>query len=491
MIVRDLLTKWGVQVDDRALNTLNKKIKTTKERFDRVGKTATRFGAGMSLFVTTPLLGAAGAMIKLASDAEETRNKFNEIFKDIAPAARETAKSIADSFGLSVSSAEDLLAKTGDLLVGLDMNQQGAFDLSTEILKLSQDLASFKNVAGGAPRVVDAITKSLLGEREMLKTTIGTSVQETEVRQKANELRAQGIKGTERQIKALATLRIIQERNTAAIGDFARTQGGFANQFRIFQEVLKDVAITFGEVLLPTANMVLKEFIIPFLRYVRDMNEDLKFFIVVIGGVVAAIGPLLIVFGAMASGLSAIISAAQILLPILVGINLATLGIAALWLAAAAAIFLVAEDIIAFFQGRDSVTGILVEKFGQVVDFIMEKFKMIPAYIAGIFQSVIASVGQSISSLQGMITGGLGSLLGGSVSAFLGIGGEAMGPAPTPMMAAAGPASNQEVTVNTNVTVPPNTPPSLVGDAVEKGIRKSMDEALRQTRESTQPQVEY
>lgn len=518
MIVRQLLTKWGVEVNDRQLRGLNRKIKIAKQRFDEAGKASIAFGKKLTLFATAPILTAGAAMIKLASDAEETRNKFNEIFKQIAPAARKSAKEIADSFGLSVVTAEELLGKTGDLLVGLKLNQQSAFDLSAEILTLSQDLASFKNVAGGAPRVVDAITKALLGEREMLKTTIQTSVREEEVQARMIKLRAKGVKGTKAQIKAIATLRIIQERNTAAIGDFARTQDQFANQSRIFTETLKDVAIVFGEVLLPVATQILREFLIPFLRKLRDLDKGTRTTIILIGAFVAALGPALIAFGLMAKGLTAVIATVKILIPLIKGLKLASLGLAAVWLAAFAVVFLVLEDILAFAQGRKSVLGFLVQEFGKALNKITEKFKKLPKVVRGVIAFILTPIRALLNGIQG-IAGALGALTQGDFK----LAGQAIKEAfkntllpnlddfgsiigfdasdrrrPTPSAqaganagAAASMRSNTQINNEFKISVPQGTPPELVGDAVTKGVKQSMDQTFRETREVVQPQVAF
>lgn len=517
MIVRQLLTKWGVDVDDRQLTRLNGQIKNAKKRFTEAGRGAKDLGKKFSLFATLPIAALGGVFIKAASDAEETRTKFGTVFSGIADDAQSVAEDLDKNFGLSGRAAQGLLADTGDLLTGFGFTQQEALKLSEQTQKLAVDLASFTNFSGGAEGASKALTKALLGERESVKS-LGISIQEEDVKKEVQLLRTQGVTfATERQAKAQAALNIALRQSKNAIGDFARTSGGFANSLRDFKGEVEDLAVEFGEVLLPIATDILNNFLKPAIKWFRGLTKETKTYILITAGLVAAIGPLLIAFGFMAQGLVGMVSLVTILLPLLSGLTAASLGLAAVWLGAFAAIFLVLEDILAFAQGRKSVLGFLVQQFGVAIDAIGEKFKELPGIVKSVVASILLPLRAVINGIQG-VAGAIGALTSGDFSlaadalkeaftstvmpnmgdfgSLLGFSSnERMRPTPDAQRGAGTAAmaggNNAQVSVQNTISVPAGTPPDLVDGAVTKGVRESMDRTFRETREVVQPQVAF
>ena len=224
------------------------------DKVGSIGKTM----AVVGLAVTAVSVG----LIKMASDAEETASKFAVVFQDVSEQAAESARNLAENFGLSSTAAKQLLGDTGDLLTGFGFTGQAALDLSTQVNELAVDLASFTNYSGGAEGASRALTKALLGERESVKS-LGISIMEVDVQAKILELTQKGLTfETERQAKAIATLTIAQEQSKNAIGDFARTSESFANQMRILKARVSDLGTALGEKLLPMATAMINKAVI-------------------------------------------------------------------------------------------------------------------------------------------------------------------------------------------------------------------------------------
>ena len=268
-------------------------LKNTKVDFDKVNKVQQKqegflkklslkwiaFGAILTGVVAKGII----SLIRRASDAEETLNKFNAVFSDIRSEANATAKELAAAFGFSSIKARELLADTGDLLTGFGFTQESALDLSKQVNTLAADLASFTNLEGGAERASQALTKALLGERESIKT-LGIAILEEDVKAKIRSIEATGklTNETERQKKAIATLAIATEQSKNAIGDFARSQSSTANQTRILKASIDDILLGLGSFL----NNALKP-LLPILNKVagalaewseknREINEVIK-----------------------------------------------------------------------------------------------------------------------------------------------------------------------------------------------------------------------
>lgn len=269
-------------------------IDQSENKLEEFGKSAERVGKNLSIFVTAPILALGTQLVKAGSDAEETSAKFNTVFSNIGNDAQAAADILINSFDLSENKSRELLAATGDLLTGFGFTQDSALDLSSQVQQLAVDLASFTNFSGGAEGASIALTKALLGERESVKS-LGISILETDVNAKVLELTQQGITfETERQAKAYATLLIAQEQSKNAIGDYARTQDGLANQFRALQGDIEDLAVDFGELLIPAA-IDLVNIGKDAVSFFTDLDDGTKRIIITVAGLAAAIGPVTLV----------------------------------------------------------------------------------------------------------------------------------------------------------------------------------------------------
>jgi len=187
---------------------------------------------------------------KAAIDAEETGNKFLTVFSEVEFAAENVAETFSKEFGLASSSAQKLLADTGDLLVGFGFTEAAALDLSKRVNELAVDLASFTNIEGGTIKASQALTKLLVGETEQAKS-LGIVVRQST---KAYNERVKAIMESQRvdilQAKALANLEIAFSQSTKAIGDFRRTQNSAANVVKRTKEAWKGLREEIGKLIL-------------------------------------------------------------------------------------------------------------------------------------------------------------------------------------------------------------------------------------------------
>jgi hypothetical protein len=280
------------------LKQFSTQMQNAQRDMQKMGQNLTKVGQGLSLGITLPVLGLGTAAVMAASDAEETASKFKVVFKDIAAEAKASSDLLRNSYGLSSQASNQLLGDTGDLLTGFGFSQKSALELSTEVNKLAVDLASFTNYAGGAEGASQALTKALLGERESVKA-LGISILDADVKARVLANSKQGLRfETERQAKAFATLQLAQEQSKNAIGDYARTSDGFANQMRLLKGRLNDVAVEFGEILLPYVSK-LAGFVGALIQKFSSLEPSTKKIILVIAGVAAALGPLLTIAGVL------------------------------------------------------------------------------------------------------------------------------------------------------------------------------------------------
>ena len=283
---------------ERAMNKAEKKLK-------KFGRNITATGQSLSLGLTLPIAALGATAIKLGSDFEETDSKFKTVFSSIQDEAEKTADVFKDSFGLSEKAAKTLLSSTGDLLVGFGFTETAALDLSKRVNELSVDLASFTNFEGGAEGASQALTKALLGERESIKS-LGIAITETDLKGYAAD---HGLvwKELDRVTKAELTFELAAKQSSKAIGDFDRTSDSFANQLRVVTGDLEDLAVEMGQIMLPTAKKVI-QWVKGLIKTFSDLSTEQKENIIKWAAIVGAIGPVLIIFGKLATGGAAVIS---------------------------------------------------------------------------------------------------------------------------------------------------------------------------------------
>ena len=273
-----------------------KAIDSSQNKLSAFADKAVNIGKNLTLSVTLPILGIGAAMVKTASDAEETSSKFNTVFRDLSDVANTVADDLSTNFGLSSKAAKQLLSDTGDLLTGFGFTQEQALDLSNRVQELAVDLSSFTNYAGGAEGASVALTKALLGEAESAKS-LGIIINQNT--QEYKDLVTQGVEVeglTLLQAKAMAALTIATEQSQNAIGDYERTSDSTANQMKLLVQDIDDMAVSFGELLLPVANDIIAVFS-DMINWLTDLDEGTKKIIIAVAAFVAAVGPVILVIG--------------------------------------------------------------------------------------------------------------------------------------------------------------------------------------------------
>lgn len=276
------------------LRGFDKAMKKAQRSIKKFGVSMQRTGQNLTRNLTIPLAGLGIAAIKMASDFEETDTKFKTVFSSIQREAEHTAKVFKKSFGLSSKAAKQMLGDTGDLLVGFGFTEKEALNLSKQVNELAVDLASFTNFSGGAEGASLALTKALLGERESIKS-LGIAITEADLKSFAKD---QGLvfKELDRVAKATLTYQLALKQSSKAVGDFARTSDGFANQTRILFGELQDLSVEIGSKLLPVAKKILT-WARDMLNAFTNLNAAQKQNVIEWGLILAAVGPVLNVFG--------------------------------------------------------------------------------------------------------------------------------------------------------------------------------------------------
>lgn len=276
------------------LRQFSSEMQSALRDINRIGQDLQSVGNTMSIGFTLPILAAGAASVKMASDYEESLNKVNVAFGNSNESVKSFAKTTLDTFGIAEGTALDMAALFGDMATSMGLPQAEAANLSTSLVGLAGDLASFKNI--GIEQATTALNGVFTGETESLKL-LGIVMTEANLAQFAlTQGITKSIKEMSQAEKVQLRYAFVMDKTKNAQGDFARTSGGAANQTRVLKERFKEIGQQLGVIILPAftklitgVNAALKGF--------QQLSPGVKTTIVVVGGLVAVIGPLLTAVG--------------------------------------------------------------------------------------------------------------------------------------------------------------------------------------------------
>lgn len=340
-------------------------------KLDRLGTKFTKFGKDMFVKATLPITLLAGSFIKAASDYSESINKVDVAFGNASQTVKDFAIIAGKNFGIDRGTALDMAAMFGDMSTSMGLSQKKSAELSTSLVGLAGDLASFKNLNIG--EVQTALAGIFTGETESLKR-LGVVMTEENLNQ---FLLTQGIAKkmsnlTQAQ-KVLQRYNYVLQMTSNSHGDFIRTQAGFANQIRIARSAYKDLSIQLGTILLPYATEFINV-LIKVIQYFQQLSPATQKTILIIGGLIAILPPLIIIFGSLilavkglAIGLAFLVGGFALLAS---PVGIITAGIVAF----IAVIYLLKDSFVIIYD-------FLKDKLVSAFDYVAEKLKMVMGLI--------------------------------------------------------------------------------------------------------------
>jgi hypothetical protein len=228
--------------------------------------------AGIGFAATVKGLQSA---VMAASSLSESIAKSNTVFGGNAKAIEAWSKTTSKALGVSQQAALEAAGTYGNLFRAFGINEQESAKMSTALVTLAADLASFNNVP--IEDALLALRSGLSGETEPLKR-FGIAINEQRLKLKAAEIGLGTYTGMlPVAVKTQAAYALIMQDSALAQGDVARTAGGLANQLKFLQAGLQDAKAGFGEALLPAALAVVSAFNEQLLPAIQRVVEAVQF----------------------------------------------------------------------------------------------------------------------------------------------------------------------------------------------------------------------
>lgn len=189
--------------------------------------------------------------IELASDLTEVQNVVDVTFGGSSGTINNWAKQAATSFGMSELAAKEYTGTLGAMLKSQGITSDSVVQLSTDLVGLAGDMASFYNL--DIETAFSKIRSGMSGEIEPLKQLgINMSVANMEAYALAEGIEKPWKKMSQQE-QTMLRYNYLLEQTADAQGDFARTSDSYANQQRIMELTMQNLSAELGEKLLPVA----------------------------------------------------------------------------------------------------------------------------------------------------------------------------------------------------------------------------------------------
>lgn len=259
-----------------------------------VGKAVEGVGRKMSI-LSAGLVLAGGKAFTMAADFQDAIGATDQIFNDASDTVNNWAKNLSSDFGIAKEEALKYSNLMGSMLINIgQLTEEQAARQSAKLIELAGDLTAM--YGGTTQDAVRALTGALKGNNTMLDN-YGMAVNDALIKQKAFELGlSSGTGELSLQAKQAATLALIWEQTGAAQGQASMEADTASGAMRALSVEVKNLSTEIGEVLLPIITPIITR-IKEFVSGLRELSPEMLKIGVVIAGVVAATGPLLVVIG--------------------------------------------------------------------------------------------------------------------------------------------------------------------------------------------------
>jgi len=259
-----------IDVDSRGLPAQLARVKALTSRVamsiqGAFKKMATRVISSvkrMVKYAVAGLLAIGVAATKMAMDAQESENLFEESMGNMAAAARKWSVEMADALYLNEYEVRKVVATFNVMFDSMGLGERAAYDMAKGLTQLSYDMASFYNLKPA--EAFQKLQAGITGEAEPLKR-LGILINETTVKQYAmNESIWDGVGKMTEMEKVQARYGLILQQTKKAQGDMERTLDSSTNVFRSLWSLIKETGIGIGNIFIPAvtdAGIVLRDWL--------------------------------------------------------------------------------------------------------------------------------------------------------------------------------------------------------------------------------------
>ena len=389
---------WNLDVDSSKLSGGLKSARTeidgiakdTESKLKSLGESFSNVGKKMSLAVTAPIVAIGTASFKMAADLDDAIGATNQIFKGQSQAMQTWANTIPTYYGIAEGEALTYANTMGAMLQNIGgLTEEQASKQAQTLITLAGDLTAM--FGGTTQDAIRALTGSLKGNNTMLDN-YGMAVNDAMIKSKAFELGLMK-EGDEMSLatKQAATLALITQQTADVTGQANREAGGASGSMRAFQTEVKNLSTQIGQVLLPVITPLIKN-LSELVKKFAALSPEQKEMIVKIVGIVAAIGPLLMIIG----GAIKIFTTLQTIITVVGGV---IAGISAPVLIAIGIIAALIAIGVLLWKNWDTIKEHAVKVWNSIANFFTQTIPNAFNSMVNLIKQLPQRIGDGLSSL--------------------------------------------------------------------------------------------
>lgn len=250
--------QFDLGLNQKAFNNgLKSAEKSAKNASGGIGSALGSIGkAAIAAFSVKAIINFGKQCLELGSDLAEVQNVVDVTFGSMSENVNEFSKNAITSFGLSEKVAKQYMGTFGAMSKAFGSGTAEAYKQAEALTALSGDVASFYNLS--TDEAFTKLKSVYTGETESLKS-LGVVMTQTALDAFAmSNGFGKTTKEMSEQEKVALRLAFVQDKLSAASGDFARTSDGWANQTRVLSLRFDALKASIGQGLINALTPVIK-----------------------------------------------------------------------------------------------------------------------------------------------------------------------------------------------------------------------------------------
>ena len=269
--VIEVVDKYSKELKDfsKKINETNDELKKLQDNFAKGSDGAKKLSDSLSLikkigvgaavlYVGNKIKDLGKFAIESASKMDELANVTRQVFESSTKEIEQWAKTIDKEVGRSIYQMQNFASVYGSMFKGAGFDTSFFKQISKDLATFTADFSSFFNVTDD--EAFTAIKGALTGETEALKR-YGLILNDTTM---AEYALSQGIKEKWQNLDTATKMQLrynaLMEKTAHIQGDAERTIDGYANQLKVAEAHMTNIAGALGEKMLPAAEGALHMF---------------------------------------------------------------------------------------------------------------------------------------------------------------------------------------------------------------------------------------
>lgn len=298
MAMKNLVVRIGGDFSD-----LQKKMESAQKELGKMGNKMKSAGTALSVGITAPVIGIGVASMNAAATFQESQGRMSSVLGTLAGDAGKFAKDFSNKFGISQTAINDHLSSMSLMGTNYGLTSDEAYKMSQSMTQITADTAAFNNM--GFDETSERLGAALRGEGEAAEA-LGLSINQTTLAEYAKQ---QGMTKSISQMSQAELMQLryglIMEQTAKMSGTAEKESSGYAATMQKLQTAVENAMIPVGQILIPLIT-TLAEKVQAAAEWFSGLDDKTKKIVIVLAGLAALLGPLLLLLGAMATAVAAI-----------------------------------------------------------------------------------------------------------------------------------------------------------------------------------------